>query len=644
MRNFLWVLLATGCCGLWNNGNGVHGKTPASIENVAHLLPDDLKDYPPTVMVALMVRNKAHILPLFLTYLEQLEYPKKRISLWIRSDHNSDNSIEILTEWLKHVDPLYHSVNKVLNDTQQRHQNESSQFDWPTSRFHHLINMKEEALLYAQQIWADYIFYLDADVLLTEARTLKLLTSYGLPVVAPMLLSEGLYSNFWCGMTPDYYYLRTDMYKEIYNVNQEGIFQVPMIHSAVLIKVNYNGSAYLTFDRDNLRQQLNNGLEYAASLGEQCRMYDGPVDDIIVFAISANCSKIPLFISNEVPFGYILQPLDASDTPEQDYKQLQNIKTNIVHDLNQVPVAKEYLAKYEKKQEKDKLGLDHIYMINLERRPERREKMFKLFDALNLDVEYFPAVDGKKLTPEIIQELGINFLPGYEDPYHHRPMTMGEIGCFLSHYHIWQNIVEKQQKEVLVLEDDIRFEPYFRHNAMAVMEQIRNVIDYDLVYFGRKRLKDTVEPWVENTESVVHVSYSYWTLGYVISLKGAEKLLKAKPLENLIPVDEYLPIMFDRHPNKTWSNAFPERDLLAYSAAPLLLYPTHYTGDHGYISDTEDSFLVDSHETDHSPSAAQLKSDPERMFLAEPRFDANPKDLPVPQLETAADIKSHDEF
>lgn len=41
------------------------------------------------------------------------------------------------------------------------------------------------------------------------------------------------------------------------------------------------------------------------------------------------------------------------------------------------------------------MSLDHIYLINLERRPERRKKMLKLFDILGLEVEYFPAIDGK---------------------------------------------------------------------------------------------------------------------------------------------------------------------------------------------------------------------------------------------------------
>jgi hypothetical protein len=38
---------------------------------------------------------------------------------------------------------------------------------------------------------------LDADVFLTETDTLKILVRKDLPVVAPMLISDGLYYNFW---------------------------------------------------------------------------------------------------------------------------------------------------------------------------------------------------------------------------------------------------------------------------------------------------------------------------------------------------------------------------------------------------------------------------------------------------------------
>lgn len=45
--------------------------------------------------------------------------------------------------------------------------------------------------------------------------------------------------------------------------------------------------------------------------------------------------------------------------------------------------------------EKDTLGLDHIYMINLVRRPERRKRMDRLFDELGIKAEIIDAVDGR---------------------------------------------------------------------------------------------------------------------------------------------------------------------------------------------------------------------------------------------------------
>lgn len=43
----------------------------------------------------------------------------------------------------------------------------------------------------------------------------------------------------------------------------------------------------------------------------------------------------------------------------------------------------------------------------------------------------------------------------------------------------------------------------------------------------------------------------------------------------------------------TWKDRFPNRNLIAYSASPLLVYPTHFTGQEGYISDTEGSTIHD---------------------------------------------------
>lgn len=65
---------------------------------------------------------------------------------------------------------------------------------------------------------------------------------------------------------------------------------------------------------------------------------------------------------------------------------------------------------------------------------------------------------------------------------------------------------------------------------------------------GRKILNWEDEELVSGTSVLVTPHYSYWTLGYLISLRGARKLMEAQPFNKLLPVDEYLPIMFNTHP------------------------------------------------------------------------------------------------
>ena len=73
---------------------------------------------------------------------------------------------------------------------------------------------------------------------------------------------------------------------------------------------------------------------------------------------------------------------------------------------------------------------------------------------------------------------------------------------------------------------------------------------------------------------------------------------KLKPLYHTSTghCDEEIATCWSRHsPNytfylfhrKDWVAHFPNRNLEAYSAMPLLVNPTHYVGDKGWFSDTE---------------------------------------------------------
>lgn len=116
----------------------------------------------------------------------------------------------------------------------------------------------------------------------------------------------------------------------------------------------------------------------------------------------------------------------------------------------------------------------------------------------------------------------------------------------------------------------------------------------------------TVDVAAETTTSgrsmFVRPGYSYWTIGYMITRKGIGKLLEANPLRRLVPVDEFLPIMYRSHPNATFIAQFEQDEagggrplprLEALALRYLLVYPTHYVGDDEYISDTEDSAMTD---------------------------------------------------
>uniref|UniRef100_A0ACB8ENC1 Procollagen galactosyltransferase 1 n=1 Tax=Sphaerodactylus townsendi TaxID=933632 RepID=A0ACB8ENC1_9SAUR len=156
-----------------------------------------------------------------------------------------------------------------------------------------------------------------------------------------------------------------------------------------------------------------------------------------------------------------------------------------------------------------------------------------------------------------------------------------------------KQIVERGLEKSVVFEDDLRFEIFFKRRLMNLLYDLEEEgLDWDLIYIGRKRMQvEHPEKAVPHIRNLVEADYSYWTLAYVISLQGAQKLLDAKPLSKILPVDEFLPVMFDKHPVTEYMEHFENRNLLAFSVEPLLVYPTHYTGDDGYISDTETSVV-----------------------------------------------------
>ncbi|RXM95301.1 putative inactive glycosyltransferase 25 family member 3 [Acipenser ruthenus] len=88
----------------------------------------------------------------------------------------------------------------------------------------------------------------------------------------------------------------------------------------------------------------------------------------------------------------------------------------------------------------------------------------------------------------------------------------------------------------------------------------------------------------------------------------------------MVPIDEFLPLMYDKHPNEKYKQHFPNRNLQVFSTHPLLVFPCHYAGDPEWVSDTETSTLWDddSVRTDWRGSHKTLKGSSSSAGLQSP--------------------------
>ncbi|XP_053325652.1 procollagen galactosyltransferase 2 [Spea bombifrons] len=528
----------------------------------------------PTILIAILARNSAHTLPYFLDCIDKLDYPKSRIAIWAATDHNIDNTTAVLREWLKSVQKLYHYVEWRPMSEPQFYPDELGPKHWPNSRFAHVMKLRQAALRTAREKWSDYILYIDADNFLTNPQTLNLMIKENKTIVSPMLESRTLYSNFWCGMTPQGYYKRTPDYVLIREWKRMGCFPVPMVHSTMLI---------------DLRKEASGNLQFYPPHDD----FTWTFDDIIVFAFSSRQSGIQMYICNKEHYGYLVVPLKAHQSLQEDIENFIHVQTEAMIDR---PPLEPSRYVFVPPKHPDKMGFDEIFMINLKRRQDRRARMLRSLYEQEIEVKVFDAVDGKALNASQLKVMNINVVPGYHDPYSGRTLTRGEIGCFLSHYYIWKEVIERGLEKSLVIEDDVRFELQFKNRLMKVMNDIEEAgVEWDLIYIGRKRMQvERPEKAVPNVMNLVEADYSYWTLGYAISWQGAQKLVSVEPLSKMLPVDEFLPVMYNKHPVEKYTEYYEPRDLKAFSVEPLLVYPTHYTGQPGYISDTETSTIWDN--------------------------------------------------
>lgn len=167
--------------------------------------------------------------------------------------------------------------------------------------------------------------------------------------------------------------------------------------------------------------------------------------------------------------------------------------------------------------------------INLERRPDRRQKLYKQLVKANLEDhnDFFNGVDGQKL---IANDELINLFKGNDFG-----ARRSFIGCALSHYTLWQQLLEDEKYDrYLILEDDIEIDTKlgFKLNMVYEMMEEKDP-DFDILYLGYhfyKKNKPAYDHKVEKLHGIMVDTfdtslYIGGFFGYIMTKSGATKLL-----------------------------------------------------------------------------------------------------------------------
>ena len=159
-----------------------------------------------------------------------------------------------------------------------------------------------------------------------------------------------------------------------------------------------------------------------------------------------------------------------------------------------------------------------ILVVSLKHAGDRRRTFADRARDAGLEWEYFDACE--TLAPELVyDEAEARLRKG-------RPLSAGELGCYSSHYTLWQKLLADTAEQYIVLEDDVIVD-WSMLRAVARTDLIASGIEYLRLYYKlpcpyiqRKRR------FLTRTRTLIELTgAAYGTQGYVITRAAAEKFV-----------------------------------------------------------------------------------------------------------------------
>lgn len=174
-----------------------------------------------------------------------------------------------------------------------------------------------------------------------------------------------------------------------------------------------------------------------------------------------------------------------------------------------------------------------VFVISLKRSPERRDYIAAQLNKQGINFSFFDAIDGNDQSNPLFKRYNYKkrlWLTSGKMP------SKGEMGCYGSHYSLWQKCVDLNQP-VIVVEDDAGI----CVNATKTLALIEKKIDrYGFLRLETVENSDTITIEQQQEYCIKHINSNFWgTRAYAIAPWAAQKLLDASK-RWCMPVDNYI--------------------------------------------------------------------------------------------------------
>lgn len=167
-----------------------------------------------------------------------------------------------------------------------------------------------------------------------------------------------------------------------------------------------------------------------------------------------------------------------------------------------------------------------VYLINLDGSDQRLRSASTQLRELGIEYERVPAVDGRGKSPKDFKE--VDFARTWQ--YLGRPLSGGEVGCYLSHVECANRFLASNADVCLVMEDDIAFH---LSSFMEVLKQGIQMLPegWDVINFGNQKNKiySNIQHFQLDGATVHLVKAHYFpmtTTGLCWSRSGAEAFIR----------------------------------------------------------------------------------------------------------------------